>query len=151
MAATGAEDDTFYRNLLGLNGDEARSTAQGVISSDPMWQGELADGQNAMLRNLNARGSSGAGRAILGGQRVLAQQYGNWMDRYRSRATEGQQARANLSNLDYGYGATRAGQAVNYGNAMVQAQNSGVNNVLGLAGTALKATGWGGYGAPAAK
>lgn len=135
MAATGAEDDTFYRDALGLNGAEARARAQGVISSDPLWQGQLADGQNAMLRMRNARGGVGAGKTLLAGQRVLTQQYGNWLDRYEGRANQGQQARVNLSNLDYGYGATKAGQAVQHGNAMVQARNSGVNNVLNLVGT----------------
>jgi hypothetical protein len=42
----------------------------------------------------------------------------------------------------FGYGATKAGNAINYGNAMAQAKGIGVNNLLGLAGTAIKA--WGG-------
>lgn len=139
MAATGAEDDTFYRDLLGLNGTDARDRSQGVITSDPLWTGELAQGQNAMLRYRNARGGVGAGKTLLAGQRVLADQYGSWLDKYKNRAIGGQQARTNLSNLDYGYGATRAGQAIQHGNAMVQARNSGVNNVLNLAGAGLEA------------
>jgi hypothetical protein len=159
---------------LGLDGTDARDAAQGVISSDKLWQGELAQGQNAMLRYLNARGASGGGKAALAGQRVLTEQYGNWMDRYRQRAdTGGQYARdmaqldnqyginagniqsnygtnvsnlssqhfTNKANLTYGYRASKAGQAINHGNAMVAARNSGVNNVLGVVGAGVDAYG----------
>jgi len=139
MAERGAADDAFYRGLLGLDGADARSEAQGVITSDPLWTGELGQNQNAMLRHLNARGSSGSGRALLAGQRVLAQQYGNWMDRYRQRSVEGRQAQANLANLEYGYGASKAGQTIQGGNAFIQAANSGVNNILGIAGLGVDA------------
>lgn len=139
MAETGGEDDAFYRDLLGLNGPEARARSQQVITSDPQFTGELASGQNAMLRYMNARGASGGGAAALAGQRVLNEKYGNWMDRYRARSFEGQQAKTNLANLEYGYGATKAGQTVQSGNAMVQAMNSGVNNVLGLVGLGVDA------------
>jgi hypothetical protein len=42
----------------------------------------------------------------------------------------------------------KANQATNYGNAMAASRNIGINNMMQLGGMALKATGWGGFGAP---
>ena len=47
-----------------------------------------------------------------------------------------------------GYGATKAGQAINYGNALASTRGIGVNNLMGLLGTAAKAAG-AYYGNPA--
>lgn len=168
----GLKANKFYGDLLGLDGAEARDEAQAVIASDKLWQGELAAGQNAMLRMRNARGGTNTGKTLLAGQRVLSEQYGNWMDRYRQRADTGGQYARDLSDYDYrygvdtadrhstyaanrgnlatryygqkadlryGYGASKAGLAIGKGNAMVQAMNSGVNNVLGLVGAGADA------------
>lgn len=148
VQAGGKANDT-YNALLGLNGAEARGTAQDMITSDPLFQGGLAQESNALLRNLNARGASGGGQAQLAGQRVLQQQYGNWLDRYRDSGSQGFQAsnaqagvRAAQGDAAYGYGATKAGQAIGTGNAIAGSRSIGVNNLIGLAGTAI-----GGYNA----
>lgn len=145
----GQQASNQYNSLLGLNGADARSSAQGMLTSDPMFQGGLAQDSNALLRNLNARGQSGGGQAQLAGQRVLQQNYGNWLDRYRDAGQQGFQATNAQSNVRaaqgdnaYGYGATKAGQAINYGNAMSSSRNIGINNLLNVAGTAI-----GGYNA----
>lgn len=148
VQAGGKANDT-YNALLGLNGADARSSAQGMLTSDPLFQGGLAQDSNALLRNLNARGASGGGQAQLAGQRVLQQNYGAYLDRYRDAGQQGFQASNALSNVRaaqgdnaYGYGATKAGQAINYGNAMSSSRNIGINNLLNVAGTAI-----GGYNA----
>lgn len=148
VQAGGKANDT-YNALLGLNGADARSSAQGMLTSDPLFQGGLAQDSNALLRNLNARGASGGGQAQLAAQRVLQQNYGQWLDRYRDAGQQGFQASNALSNVRaaqgdnaYGYGATKAGQAINYGNAMSSSRNIGINNLLNVAGTAI-----GGYNA----
>jgi hypothetical protein len=53
----------------------------------------------------------------------------------------GQQAavRTGQGDLDFGYGATRAGQETSYGNAQAANRSTGVNNLLNVAGTAAKA------------
>jgi hypothetical protein len=146
FVSSGGKANDTYNALLGLNGAEARGTAQNMITSDPMFQGGLAQDSNALLRNLNARGQGGGGQAQLAGQRVLQQNYGNWMDRFRDAGRDGFQATGAKANVlaaqgdnAYGYGATRAGQAINYGNALAGTRSIGVNNLLNLAGTAAKA------------
>lgn len=145
-AQQGAGASTFYGNALGLNGDAARTQAQGVITSDPMWSGKLGADQNQMMKYLNARGQAGGGMAALAGQKLLMQNYGNALDRYRDLGRQGfeatgQQAniRAGQGDAAYGFGATKAGQAINYGNALASSRNIGVNNLSGLLGTAVKA------------
>ena len=145
LAQSGQRASTFYDDALGLNGADARSVAQGVITSDPLWTGQLAESNNALMRMLNARGEAGGGKAYLAGQRVLAQNYGNALDRYAGRAQTGQQGigalaavRTGQGDNAYGYGATKAGNAINMGNAMAQSRGIGVNNLMGLLGTGLK-------------
>lgn len=142
----GTKASGMYNDLLGLNGADARSAAQGVITSDPLFQGGLAADSNALLRQLNARGQSAGGLSAIAGQRVLQQNYGNWLDRYNQAGQQGLQATGAQSGVRmaqgdnaFNYGATKAGQAINYGNARAEAQGIGVNNLFNLAGTGIRA------------
>lgn len=142
----GQKASDTYNALLGLNGADARGEAQGMITGDPMFQGQMGQESNALLRNLNARGQGGGGQAQLAGQRVLQQNYGNWMDRYRDAGSQGFQATNALSGVRaaqgdnaYGFAATKAGQAVNYGNALASSRSIGINNLMGAVGTGIKA------------
>ncbi len=143
-AKTGTAANAFYNDALGINGAGARDTAQATITSDPLWQGKLAEDQNAMLKYLNARGEAGGGKALLAGQRILAQNYGDVLNRYRDAGQQGFQAtgaqagiRTGQGDNAFGFAATKAGQAVNYGNAMASSRNIGVNNLLGALGTGI--------------
>lgn len=145
-AQQGGQANQFYGDALGLNGDAARSTAIGTLTSNPLFQGELGQESNAMARLLNAQGASGGGKAQLAAQRVFQGTAGNWLDRYNQLGQQGFQATNAMANtrtgrgdLAYGYGATKAGQAINFGNAMASNRMTGVNNILNLAGTAAKA------------
>jgi len=135
--SSGTAGQKMYGDLLGLNGTDARSSAQDIITSDPLWSGKLGEDTNAVLKNLNARGMGASGSAALAGQRVLLQNYNDVLDRYQGMgqtglAATGQQAGVRTSQGDaaYGYGATKANQAIQYGNAMAQNRNVGVNNIL---------------------
>lgn len=138
----------FYQNALGLNGADKRAEAQGMITSDPLFQGKFNQDQNALMTYMNARGGAGGGRAYAAGQQSLYQNYGNWLDRYKEHGNQGFQAtgqkagiRQGQGDMAMGYGATKAGQAINYGNALAQTRGIGVNNLMGLLGTAAKAYG----------
>jgi hypothetical protein len=142
----GQAASSFYQNALGLNGDAARSQAQSTITSDPLFQGKFNQDQNALLTYMNARGDAGGGRAYAAGQQNLYQNYGNWLDRYKEQGNQGFQAtgqqagiRQGQGDMAMGYGATKAGQQINYGNALAQSRGIGVNNLMGLVGTAAKA------------
>ncbi len=147
-AQEGRQAGTFYNNALGLNGADAANEAYGTMAGNPIFQGQLAQDSNAVARMLNARGAGGGGQAQLAGQRVFQQNMGNWLDRYKQQGQQGFQATNALAGLRtgqgdnaMGYGATKAGQSINYGNALAASRGIGVNNLMGLAGTALKAYG----------
>lgn len=143
-AEQGEAANNFYYDALGLNGDDARSTAVGTLTSNPLFQGQLGQESNALLRNLNARGMGGGGTAAMAGQRVFQQTAGNWLDRYRDAGQQGFQAtgtqagiRTGQGDNAYGYGATKAGMQVNKGNALAAASTQGINNLIGLGGSLL--------------
>jgi hypothetical protein len=145
-ARSGQQGQEFYNNLLGLNGADARASSQGIITSDPQWSGKFAADSNAMLRNMNARGQGAGGAAALAGQRVLSQNYGNAMDRYMNLGQQGLQAtgaqadiRRQQGDNAYGYGATRAANYQQMGNALAGTRSTGINNITGLVGTAINA------------
>jgi len=136
----------MYADLLGLNGADARTSAQGTLTSDPLFQGQLASDSNAMLRNLNARGQGAGGLSAIAGQRVLQQNYGNWLDRYNQAGQQGLQAAGAKGNVlaaqgdnAYGFAATRANNALGQANAMASTRNVGMNNLLSAVGTGLNA------------
>lgn len=142
----GGKAATMYADLLGINGGDARSEAQGVLTSDPLFQGGLAQDSNALLKQLNARGQSGGGLANIAAQRVLQQNYGSWLDRYNQAGQQGFQAtnalagvRAAQGDNAYGAATTKAGLALGKGNALASTRNTGINNLMGAIGTGLKA------------
>lgn len=144
--STGGAANQNYADLLGLNGGDARTAAQGVVTSDPLWSGKLGEDTNAVLKNLNARGMGASGAAALAGQRVLLQNYNGVLDRYANLGSQGFQATGQKAGVltgqgdnAFGFGATKANNALQYGNAMAQSRNTGVNNILGVIGAGAKA------------
>lgn len=144
--AGGQEANTRYNQLLGLGTDEERTAAQSRYLSDPIFSSILGQQSNALLRQQNARGATYGGQTVQMGGRLGLEAYGGYLDRLKGQGDQGfaaTGARSNikmgLGDLGYGYGATRAGQETNYGNARAQASTIGVNNLLNIAGTAAKA------------
>jgi hypothetical protein len=141
---TGQQANTFYANALGLNGNAARQGAENTITSDPLWSGKFALDSNNIYKGMNARGLNGSGAAALAGQRVLTEDYGNALQNYANLGQQGLQATgaqagvyAGQGDNAMGYGATQAGNAINYGNAMAQSRGIGINNLLGALGTGI--------------
>lgn len=141
---TGQQANAFYGNALGLNGNDARASAESTITSDPLFTGKLNLDNSNTMAYLNARGSAGGGAAVQAAQNNLYQNYGDVLNRYANLGEQGLQATGAQSNAlmgqgdnAYGYGATKAGNAINYGNAMAGTRSSGINNLLGLLGTGI--------------
>jgi hypothetical protein len=140
---TGQQANTFYANALGLNGNAARQGAENTITSDPLWSGKFALDSNNVLKSMNARGLNASGAGALAGQRVLTEDYNSALGNYANLGAQGLTA-ANGQAGVYGaqagnamdYGQSQAGNAINYGNAMAQTRNMGLNNLLGVLGTA---------------
>lgn len=150
MGKDGMADNAMYRQAIGLGTDEQRTAAQGRYFSDPAFQQINNNQQNAMLRNLNARGLSGSGVAAQAGSNTAYGGYTGWLDRLRESGQQGTQtgvgvagARAGIrgqqADMAYGYGGTRSNMLIQGGNAMAGTRNILSNNILSLAGTAAKA------------
>jgi hypothetical protein len=147
----------MYADAIGLNGQPAQQTVVDNFMADPFREdnGRLAD--DAMLRTFTARGmgDSGASRLAVarGNLERGSADWNKWLDRIMGRSSEGLQAAGAQSTLDaglgaqeFGLGTTRAGNEITFGNAMAASRNIGINNLLGAAGTAVRAVtpGWGG-------
>lgn len=148
IAQEGRADTQVYRQALGLGTPEEATAAQDRYFSDPAQQRLLDQKSNALLRQLNARGSAYNARAPLAGARVATENYNNWLDRVGALGGRGDNAlmktadiRLGQGDMRYGFGATMAGNNINYGNARAQASTIGVNNLLGAIGAASKAYG----------
>jgi hypothetical protein len=146
---SGQRGSEFYDDLLGLNGDDARDAAQGILESDQGFQGQLGESQNAMLRHMNARGNSNSGAGALAGARVARQGYTQQLGAYGNRAAQGYQAAGaganlatgyanNSAQLQYGTAQQKAANQISSSNAIGQTRNTGMNNMLGIAGLGLK-------------
>lgn len=149
-ATSGRQYQGVYDDLMGLNGDEARARGQGIITSDPLWSGALAQQSQAAQRALNARGLGGSGTAALAGQRVLLENYNNVLNRYQQGGQQGMAAAgmgadiasrygSDRAGLTYGVGQQLAGNRINQANAMAASRNTLTNNLLGVAGVAVNA------------
>ncbi len=150
-AAGGRDANAMYANAIGLNG---RPAQQGVVDNfmiDPFRQ------QNEDLANENlARQFNGRGPGLNSGAFALATARGNlergshdwntWLDRIHGVSTEGLGAATTQAGLGGQLGAiemeggnARAANEINYGNAMAATRGIGINNLLGLGGTLVRA------------
>ena len=150
----GQRGQTAYENTLGLNGREAQGQQFGDWQADPARayrdQNNLLQ-MNALMRRYNAGGAGvNSGAAVLGAGRLATEQFNNDWTNYQNRlqglGQQGGQYAAQAGNWAYGtgqglannatnYANTSAGNRINIANGMAQASTSGVNNLLGLAGT----------------
>jgi hypothetical protein len=169
-------NDAYY-NTLGLNGAGARSETQGLYESDDILSRLRQQDLIATQRNQNASGRFNSGVGAAADAQVRLRNYGNWQNQLgalgadergmRERATGavssiyGQEAGAetqlgqNLAQNEQWTAGGIAGAYGNEGNAWGQwGQGTAANantlaqNLIGVGGLALKATGWGGFGAP---
>jgi hypothetical protein len=152
-AQQGQQANTMYGNALGLNGlDAQKSFGANYAASDPFRQQNADFANNALMRQYNARGQTYGGSTDLAVSRANlergSQDYNNYLNRLQGQGQQGYQATSAQAGLEQGkgdlamgYGQTRAGNEINYGNALAQSRSIGINNLLGLAGTAAKAYG----------
>lgn len=149
-AQTGGQANAMYAAALGLSGPEAQRNYMASYLEDPTQ--ELS--HRAVARQMAARGLTDSGASRLAAARVWQEGYGNHLNRLSGVSQQGQQAAgqqgqfdAGIGDMRFGTGQLRANQAIGFGNAMAESRNTGINNLLGVAGLGLKATGWGGFGA----
>lgn len=166
-AQSGQRGQTAYENTLGLNGQAARDQQfQDGYVNDPALayrtQGAQTQMQN-LLRKYNA-GPSGvnSGAAMMGVGRLNMENFnrdwGDYQNRLMQLGQQGQQMAGQAAQMEYGtgnqladlemnYGNTSAANRISYGNAMAASRNTGLNNLLAIAGTAARFVNPGGAGA----
>lgn len=137
-------------NATGVNGAAGQQQFMDSYLEDPT-QNLM---QQAVARQMAARGLTDSGASRLAAGRVWQEGYGNHLNRLMQIGGQGQQAAAGQATIDTGMGdlkfgtsQLRANNQINKANALATSQQAGVNNLLNLGGMALKATGVGGYGA----
>lgn len=140
-------------NARGLSGSGYAGEA---VARQNLMQGSQ-DYNNYLNRLSGVRdsGQSAANNAANISQNFATQRSGLATDRLRSQnqiygaqADNATQRGNALSNLSYGNAQQMAGQRIGLGNALAESKSAGINNLFNLGGMALKASGWGGYGAP---
>ncbi len=143
---SGTEAYDRYNHLLGLGTDEERQAAQRTYLDDPIFQDILEQDSNRLLKQQNARGQTYTGKTQTLGGRLGIEGYNRYLDRLSGQgntglAATGAQAdiRSGQGDLRYGFGATKAGQDISYGNAQAQNRSTGINNLLSIGGLGLKA------------
>ena len=149
----GQQANSMYGNALGLNGVDAQKSFGANYAAADQFREQNADfANNALMRQYNAKGMGNSGTAALATQRASlergSQDYNNYLNRLQGQGQQGFQAtgaqaglQQGMGDMTYGYGQQRAGNEINYGNALAQSRSTGINNILGVAGVAAKAAG----------
>lgn len=144
---------------LGVNGTEAQGAVLAQYEgANPFRQFNINRGVQAVNRAKNAGGNAWSGAAALAGNRVAQERGSQDLQQWRENLMAGGQTgfnatsaqagiKAGMGNNAWAYGTTKAGVQQNHSNAMAQNSNTLANNLLGIAGMGLKASGVGGYGA----
>jgi len=145
-AEGGGAAQTRYNQLLGLGTADERAAGQQTYLDDPMFSSMLGQQSNALLRQLNARGSTYGGKAALAGARVGIENYNQYLNRLQGQGQQGMQAanaragiRSGQGDMLYGFKSSLAGNEINAGNAIAGTRNTGINNLLSAGETAMKA------------
>ncbi len=130
-----------YADLLGLNGDGARSAGQSTYNSDPMFAQLEANNQERLSRYFNAQGSPVSGASMAASNQASLNNYGSYLDRLAGLGQQGAQGAAQQGQYDVGRGDMRfgvaqqkAGNQISLGNALAQSKAQGANNLMGLIG-----------------
>lgn len=159
----GGQANALLAAYLGAAGPEAQQQAFAAFQNDPGYQAQFNAGVNALDRSATARGGLYSGAAMKGlqeyGQQFQRQAFNDRINQLAGFSGQGLQAGSTaaglaanqgntLGNLSFGLGQLKASNAINRGNALAQASGIGVNNLMNVAGLALKASGFGGFGVP---
>jgi len=158
---SGQQGQAAYQNLLGLGGADAQSAARQAYSGwNPYLTDDITSATRALDRRAAATGQFGSGMNALAKARAAtemgSQDFYGYADRLQGLGQQRLQASGaqagydmtntqNMMGLENQYRNALSGAHSDYSKAYTQADTAGVQNILGLAGTALNAFG-GGFG-----
>lgn len=155
-AENGQKASGLYNDTLGINGADARSRAQALYNSDDMLAQNRAYDLKRSGWQKNSSGDFSSGTAALADSRIRMRGYGDWQNRLGQAGQQGYGASAGLADIASRDGSAAAGIYDNWGrgmagayqngyNALAQNENTFAQNLIGVGGLALRATGWGGF------
>lgn len=140
-AGTGTQANALYSSALGLNGADAQRQFLENYQADPTQDYQ----QQAVARQMAARGMLDSGASRLASARVWNENYGNHLNRLFGASQQGMQAAGQQGQYDVGEGdmifgtsQLRANNQINKANALAASKQAGVNNLISAAGTATK-------------
>lgn len=143
-AQSGTQANALYDNALGLNGKAAQQTfMQGYAGADPFRASNADFANEALMRQLNARGMSGSGTAAAAiAQESLrrgSEDYNNHLNRLQGVTQQGMQAASGLSGIYANQGQNMANLAMQQGSdlANIQGQKAALGYNLGTAQAGL--------------
>jgi hypothetical protein len=154
-AQTGGNAMKMYADATGVNGQGAYDTAaHNFATGDPFRQQNEDYANQQLLKTFNARGATYSGNAMLAAARGSLERgstdWNNWLNRLQGQSQQGFQATGAQSGIDVGkgdmamgYGQTRAGNDISYGNAMALNRGTLMNNLIGIGGVVAKGAGAG--------
>lgn len=149
-AETGGAAHEMYADALGVNGRGPQSTVVGNFMADPFREHNETRANETLGRQFAGRGMGNSGAfaqaAARGSLDRGSADYNQWLTRLGGLGSEGMAAAGGQASIDAtgaqmeaDLGNTRAGNAINFGNAMASSRNIGINNILGAAGTVIRA------------
>jgi len=130
---------------LGVNGAAAQGGVEGEYMADPI-QNQLMDRiTKANTRAFTSRGMNNSGAATQSLTNSLLANWKQYQDQLSGAAAPGiaatgQQAglQKDQGDMAYGYGATQAGNDINYGNAIAATRTQGINSLVKLFGAGVQ-------------
>jgi hypothetical protein len=144
----GDQANRDYYASIGMLGPEEQARVQGYYTGDPIQNAINDRLARANNRWQTGRGMGNSGAAVQALTNTLYDQYDKFREKLRTGGAMGFQARSAQSALDakrgdmtYGYGATRAQNRINYGNALMQQSQVGPANFLKVGELAVKGMG----------
>lgn len=156
-ATSGNAANAMYARAIGLEGRPAQEDVVANFMADPFRAENERLANENLVRQFGARGMANSGAfasaAARGNLERGSVDWNQWLDRISGVSTQGANIAGQQAGLDVGRGDlewnaanTRAGNEINYGNAMASSRNIGINNILGAAGTVVRGftPGWGG-------
>jgi len=148
--AGGQKSYGLYNDTLGVNGAEARQNAQNIYNSDDMLAQNRAYDLKRSGWQKNASGDFNSGTAALADSRVRMRGYGDWQNRLMQGGQTGLQAASGAAGVAQNEGNALAGAYGGYGRdlanvysqgygGLAQANNTFAQNLIGTAGTLVRA------------
>jgi hypothetical protein len=153
FAQGGQAANTRYLDTLGINGADAQKTAEGAYFNDPVQNSLMDRITKANTRAYTARGMNNSGAATQSLTNSLLDNYRQYQSQLAGAGSQGLAATGSQANLGaqqgqmaYGYGATQAGNDINFAKSQSEAENTGINNLFKIGQIAASAYGGRGGG-----